>query len=87
MPPSTDHESFPGKDRRGWARLPLDEVTSITLSSGGRRYDCRIENLSLAGMKLNLAGDPPPVGEVTLEHASVGPFPARARSTASRADR
>ncbi len=78
MPASADRNATSSKDRRSWARLPLDEVTSITLSSGGRCYDCRVENLSLAGMKLKLAGDPPPDGPVTLEHPSVGPFPAQA---------
>jgi len=78
VPPPTDCTTSSDKDRRGWARQPLEEATSITLSSGERRYNCRIENLSLAGMKLNLAGGLPPDGPVTLEHASVGSFQAQA---------
>lgn len=73
-----DSKTFSGEERREWDRLALDAVTSITLSSGARRYHCRIDNLSLAGMKLRLAGDPPPEGPVTLEHAAAGRFAAEA---------
>lgn len=78
MSTSDDRPAFTGPERRSWNRLDMEPSTSLTLRAGDRRYDCRIENLSLSGMKLQVAGAPPAEGPVVLEHGAVGEFAGQA---------
>lgn len=74
MPAPTRTPTRNGRERRHWMRVAPDKQTGIALYAGNRRYDCRVENVSLSGIMLRLTPQAMPEGEVRLEHPSAGTF-------------
>ncbi len=62
------------RERRRWPRYAVEGAISLTLTSGGRTYDCPIEDISLGGTRLRFAGAPPPDPEFHIEHPAAGRF-------------
>lgn len=65
-------------ERRACDRLSPGGVSPITLISGRRSFDCRIENLSLSGLQLDFDGEPPALGEIVLTHETAGSLSGQA---------
>ncbi len=65
-------------ERRGRNRLRLGGFSSISLICGERLLACRVADLSLSGLGLDFAGEPPELGAVALEHATAGRIEGRA---------
>jgi hypothetical protein len=59
MGPKRAATSYEGINRRRWSRYAVDEDIPTTLVVGGQRLDCVIEDVSLAGAKLRIAGKVP----------------------------
>ena len=73
--PATNARDAP--DRRTRHRLNLSESAAISLICGGRRLACRVANLSLSGLGLDFAGEPPELGAVALQHPTAGRLEGR----------
>ena len=59
MGPKRAVTSYEGTNRRRWSRYAVDEDISATLVVGARRLDCVVEDVSLGGAKLRVAGKVP----------------------------
>ena len=62
------------RERRRWPRYAVERAISLTLTSGGRTYDCPIEGISLGGTRWRFAGAPPPDPDFRFEHPAAGGF-------------
>lgn len=63
-------------DRRRWERYAMSERISATLVADGQPYECTVEDISLGGVKLRLAGEAPAAKNFELRHPAAGSFPA-----------
>lgn len=59
MGPKRAVKSYEGINRRRWSRYAVDGDIPATLMVGGRRLDCVVEDVSLGGAKLRVAGKVP----------------------------
>lgn len=76
--PSIQGEDFEGPERRACDRLSPKAVSPITLISSRQSLACRITNVSLSGVQLAFEGEPPALGEITLDHEAAGRMDGRA---------
>lgn len=63
-------------DRRQWSRFALPTPEPLTISVGGRDYNCLVEDISLGGARLRCPDGTPPPTEFQAIHASGGGFRA-----------
>jgi hypothetical protein len=61
-------------ERRRWPRYAVERETPVILTADGRRFDARIEDISLGGIRLSLNTAPPRNIELRVEHAGIGSF-------------
>lgn len=60
-------------ERREWPRYTLDVGAEIELDADGRKFPCKMEDISLGGARLNAEGLPPLFGStVSLYHPASG---------------
>ena len=59
-------------DRRQWLRFDLDRGAEIAVEAGGRRYQGRIADISLGGLRLTFKGAAPADPDILLRHHTAG---------------
>ena len=59
-------------NRRQWPRYTLPARESFTVTADGRSGACTIEDISLGGARLRLAGKVPHNLEIRIEHPDMG---------------
>ena len=61
-------------ERRHWPRYAVERETAVTLTADGQRFDARVEDISLGGIRLRLNAAPPRNIELRVEHPGIGSF-------------
>lgn len=59
-------------ERRRSLRFVLPRQEDIVLTAEGRQYRGKLEDVSIGGAKLRLAGDMPPPTDISLAHEEAG---------------
>lgn len=82
MPPRQGPEFVAPADstpsnRRQWPRYRLAQRERFTITTDGRTGTCHIEDISLGGARLRVAGEIPPNPELRIEHPRLGRADAR----------
>ena len=67
-----DREIVEDDDRRQSKRYLLDEAPTITATSGGRLFSCRILDVSVDGVRLRFENEIPKGNVIALEHPAAG---------------
>ena len=70
-------EAAEPENRRQWPRYALREPESFTVAADGRIGTCAIEDISLGGARLRMAGPVPHDLEIRIEHPRLGHAYAR----------
>ncbi len=76
-PEILDPEAGEPGNRRQWPRYTLPERESFTVTAGGRSGTCAIEDISLGGARLRMAGPVSGALEIRIEHPRLGHADAR----------
>ncbi len=76
-PEILDPEAAEPGNRRQWPRYLLPERESFTIAADGRIGTCAIEDISLGGARLRMAGPVPGALEIRIEHPRLGHAYAR----------
>ncbi len=76
-PEILDPEAGEPGNRRQWPRYALRERESFTVTAGGRTGICTIEDISLGGARLRMAGPVPGALEIRIAHPRLGHAHAR----------
>ncbi len=76
-PEILDPEGAEPGNRRQWPRYALPERESFTVAADGRIGTCAIEDISLGGARLRMAGPVPRNLEIRIEHPRLGHAYAR----------
>ncbi len=76
-PEFLDPEAPEPGNRRQWPRYALREPESFTVAADGRIGSCAIEDISLGGARLRMAGPVPRNLEIRIEHPRLGHAYAR----------
>ena len=64
-------------ERRRAARFPVSDPGQAALTAGGRRHPCRIADISLGGLRLEVTAPLAPGAELILDHPEAGLFLGR----------
>lgn len=72
MKPKLGPEHLRDFERRRSLRFVLPHQEDVTLTSGGQQYSGKLEDVSIGGAKLRIAGDLPAPADVVLEHEAAG---------------
>ncbi len=76
-PEILDPEAAEPGNRRQWPRYLLPEREIFTIAADGRIDTCAIEDISLGGARLRMAGPVPGALEIRIEHPRLGHAYAR----------
>lgn len=76
-PDILDPEAAGPGNRRQWPRYALPERERFTMTADGRSGACAIEDISLGGARLRMAGPLPGNLEIRIEHPRLGHAYAR----------
>ena len=76
-PDILDPEAAEPENRRQWPRYTLRDRGSFTVTAEGRRGACVIEDISLGGARLRMAGPVPGNLKIRIEHPRLGHAHAR----------
>ncbi len=76
-PEILDPDAAEPGNRRQWPRYLLPEPESFTVAADGRIGTCAIEDISLGGARLRMAGPVPRNLELRIEHPRLGHAYAR----------
>ena len=71
-PEILDPEAAEPGNRRQWPRYALRKTESFTVAADGRIVTCAIEDISLGGARLRMAGPAPRNLEIRIEHPRLG---------------
>ncbi|MDJ0945913.1 MAG: PilZ domain-containing protein [Kiloniellales bacterium] len=59
-------------ERRHCLRFDLECATCVTALAGGRAYECQVAEISLEGLRLRFAGEPPDAERIVIRHPTAG---------------
>ncbi len=76
-PEILDRDAAEPGNRRQWPRYALPESESFTVSADGRIGICTLEDISLGGARLRMAGPVPGNLEIRIAHPRLGHADAR----------